>query len=177
MRFVGFVGLVAAMPAIALAQGTGAKPAEESKPVTRLSISEKLDTDYADLDGNKDGKVTPEEITARLHKSAEAQLAEYKKEREAAFTKLDANGDGSVSKAEFDERAPMPKIKDVDTKPFLDRFDKNKDGAITKDEFRAPTLANFDRLDLNKDGTVSVAEQGGPPAKKPTVKDTPPVGR
>src|SRR5687768_5081296 len=119
MRFVGFVGLIAAIPAVALAQGTAA-PAQEDKPGTRLSISQKLDTDYSELDGNKDGKVTPEEITARLHKSAEAQLAEYKKEREAAFTKLDANGDGSVSKAEYDEKAPMPKIRDVDTKPFLD---------------------------------------------------------
>ena len=176
MKFAAIAALtMAAVPAMALAQATRA--AEEDKPVTRMSISSKLDGDYADLDGNKDGKVTPEEITARLHKSAEAQLAEYKKEREAAFTKLDANGDGSVSKAEFDEKAPMPKIKDIDTKPFLDRFDKNKDGAISKDEFRAPTMANFDKMDLNKDGTVSVAEMKGPSAKKAPVKETPPVGR
>jgi Ca2+-binding EF-hand superfamily protein len=167
---------MAAIPAMALAQPAADKAAEPDKPVTRLAISDKLDSDYADLDANKDGKVTSEEINARLHKSGEAKLAEYKKEREAAFAKMDVNGDGSISKVEFEEKAPLPKIKDVDTKPFMDRFDKNKDGTISRDEFRAPTLANFDQMDLNKDGTVSVAEQNGP-VKKTTVKDTPPVGR
>ena len=46
-------------------------------------------------------------------------------------------------------------------------------------------MANFDKLDKNKDGTLSVAEQKAPataaaskaPAKKPTVKETPPIGR
>src|SRR4030095_7037476 len=86
-----------------------------SKPITRAEISTKLDTDYADMDSDKDGKVTAAEIDARLVKSAEAKIAEIK-----------------------------------------------KDGAITVEEFRAPTLANFNKIDANKDGIVSVAEANAP---------------
>ena len=175
--------LLASIPAIALAQDAGA--AEEAKPVTRIELSNRLDTDYADLDANKDGKVDSAEINARLLKSAEAELEVIKKERDAAFAKFDTDGNGTISRAEFDARAKLPTIKEPDAKPFLDRFDANKDGNISKDEFRAPTMSNFERLDKDKDGTLSLAEQKAPtpataakaPAKKAVVKETPPIGR
>jgi hypothetical protein len=168
---------LAATSAIALAQEP-AKSAEDTKPVTRLELNAKLDSDYSDLDADKDGKVTPAEINSRLVKSAEAQIEKIKKERDEAFAKLDSDGNGAISRAEFDARVKLPTAKAPDAQPFMDQFDANKDGAITKDEFRAPTLANFDKLDRNKDGTVSVAEiKAGPPVKKPPVKQTPPIGR
>jgi hypothetical protein len=168
--------LAASIPALALAQA----PAEtdEAKPVTRTELSSRLDEDYSDLDTNKDGKVDPAEINARLVKSAEAEIELIKKERDAAFAKIDTDGNGSISRAEFDVRAKLPTIKEPDAKPFLDRFDANKDGTISKDEFRAPTISNFDKLDKNKDGTLSIAEQKAPtPPKKAAVKETPPIGR
>ena len=183
--------LIAAFPTHALAQG-GAAADDETKSVTRAELGTELDTDYADMDGDKDGKVTAAEINTRLVKSAEAKVEALRKERDAAFAQLDTNSDGSISKAEFEARAKLPTIKDPDAKPFLDQFDSDKDGAISKDEFRAPTLANFDRLDKNKDGTLTPAERNSasasaapaspppattPPAKKPTVKKTPPIGR
>ena len=178
--------LLATIPAIALAQGTAA--AEEAKPVTRIDLSNRLDNDYANLDVNKDGKVDAAEINARLKKGAEADLEIIKKERDAAFAKIDTDGNGAISRAEFDARAKLPTIKEPDAKPFLDRFDANKDGGISKDEFRAPTMGNFERLDKDKDGTLSVAEQKSniaapaamapkAPVKKTTVKETPPIGR
>lgn len=182
MKFAGIAGLlaVAALPGAVLAQAA-ARPAEEAKPITRLSISDKLNSDYADLDADKDGKATAEEINARLVKTAEADLEVLKKARDDGFVKLDTNGDGSISKAEFDARAQLPTIKEPNAQPFLDRFDSNKDGAISQDEFRAPTLANFEKMDANKDGTLSVAEQKGPRTtaakKKPTFKSTPAITR
>jgi Ca2+-binding EF-hand superfamily protein len=181
MRFVGFAALVAAaVPATALAQ-PAAKPAEDAKPISRIAISDKLDADYADLDADKDGKATTEEINARLMKTAEADLAVLKKARDDAFAKLDTDGDGSISKAEFEAKAALPTIKEPNAQPFLNRFDANKDGSISKDEFRAPTLANFEKMDSNKDGTLSAAEQKAPPRaaakKKPTFKSTPAINR
>jgi Ca2+-binding EF-hand superfamily protein len=175
--------LLASIPAMTLGQDSGA--AEDAKPVTRMELSNRLDTDYADLDANKDGKVNATEINARLVKSAEAELEVIKKERDAAFAKFDTDSNGTISRAEFDARAKLPAIKEPDAKPFLDRFDANKDGNISKDEFRAPTMSNFERLDKDKDGTLSIAEQSSAPAataskapvKKAVVKETPPIGR
>jgi len=175
--------LLASIPAIALAQNAG--ETEDAKPVTRTQLSNRLDTDYADLDANKDGKVDSAEINARLVKSAEAELEVIKKERDAAFAKFDTDGNGTISRAEFDARAKLPTVKEPDAKPFLDRFDANKDGTISKDEFRTPTMSNFEKLDKDKDGTLSLAEQKGAatatvskaPVRKATVKETPPIGR
>jgi hypothetical protein len=180
MKFAGFAGLLAAaaVPGLALAQ-PAAKPADETKPITRIAISDKLNADYADLDADKDGRATSEEINARLVKTAEADVEVLRKARDDAFARLDTNKDGTISKAEFDAKAPLPTIKEPNAQPFLNRFDSNKDGSISQDEFRAPTLANFEKMDANKDGTLSVAEQKGPTAnkKKPSFKSTPTITR
>ena len=168
--------LLASIPTLALAQAPA--KADEAKPVTRAELGTRLDADYADLDANQDGKVDSTEINARLKKGAEADLEIIRKERDATFAKFDADGNGSITKAEFEAHAKLPTIKEPDAKPFLDRFDTNKDGTISKDEFRTPTISNFERLDKNKDGTLSVAEQQAPaPTKKAAVKETPPIGR
>jgi len=183
MKPVGFAALLlAALPVAALAAQQEAK-SDVEKPVTKAEVSAKLDADYADMDSNKDGKLTAAEIDARLVKSGEAKIEVLKKERDAAFAKLDANGDGSISHAEFNDKARLPTIKDADAKPFLDRFDADKDGEISLEEFRGPTLANFASMDLNHDGTVTPAEANAPektaaaPAKKPTFKNTPSITR
>jgi hypothetical protein len=77
--------LLASIPAIALAQPSA--KADEAKPVTRIELSNRLDSDYADLDANKDGKVDAAEINARLLKGAEADLEVIKKERDATFAR------------------------------------------------------------------------------------------
>jgi hypothetical protein len=40
----------------------------------------------------------------------------------------------------------------------MQRFDPNRDQAITLIEYRAATLANFDALDADHDGVVTQAE-------------------
>ena len=184
MRFAGIATLAVMLAGTAVAQQAGKPAADEGKPITRLAISDKLNSDYADLDADKDGKATPEEINARLVRTAEADLAVIRKARDDAFAKLDTDANGSISKAEFDAKAALPTIKEPKAEPFLERFDANKDGTISQDEFRAPTLANFERLDKNKDGTLSLAEQNAGSAtaaaagqKKPAVKKTPVISR
>ena len=180
--------IFAALPAAATAAQPEAKdPTDVDQPVTKAQISAKLDSDYADMDADKDGKVTEAEIDARLVKSAEAKIELIRKERDAAFAKLDVNGDGNISRAEFDEKAKLPTAREPDAKPFIERFDADKDGAITLEEFRTPTLANFAKMDSNHDGTVTPSEASAPekpatvpvktPAKKPTFKSTPAINR
>lgn len=174
-RRILFAAALASLPA-ALAAQTAAPAQPAPKPIAKADVSAKLEADYADLDADKDGKVSTAEIKQRLKKGAEADLALLTKERDSAFTRLDANGDGSISRAEFEAKATLPKIGEPDPAPVLARFDGNKDGQITKDEFRAPTLSNFDRMDANKDGTLSLTEQAAA-AKKPAPKQTPAIRR
>ena len=178
MKLAACAVLAAALATTAMAQEPATK---EAKPVSRTELSDELNSDYADLDTDKDGKVTGEEIKARLVRKAESDLAVLKKARDEAFAKLDTNSDGTISKTEFEARAPLPAIKDATemANANLGRFDADKDGAITQEEFRAPTLTNFDKLDKNKDGSLSVAEQKAPAtaAKKPAIKKTPVISR
>ena len=53
--------------------------------------------------------------------------------------------------------APPPKV--PGSADFLGRFDGNKDGKVTRAEYRAPGLAAFDAVDFNKDGTITAAEK------------------
>lgn len=174
------IRILAPMMAATLASAAGAQQApaaEEAKPVTKTELVAELDSDFADLDSDGDGKAGREEIVARLDRTAKAQLAELGKQRDAAFARFDADGNGTISRAEFDAQAKLPALPTADAKPFLDQFDANKDGVIAKDEFRAPTLANFDRMDGNKDGTLSLAEQQGAAKARTKPQSTPPIGR
>ena len=61
--------------------------------------------------------------------------------------KIDANGDGKVTLAESQAAA----------KARFDNLDKNKNGAITKDEIEGRGRL-FEKADANKDGKVTLAE-------------------
>ncbi|MFL5246081.1 MAG: EF-hand domain-containing protein [Gemmataceae bacterium] len=71
--------------------------------------------------------------------------------------------------------APVPIVQAADDKPakkkdadspqvermvqsFLERFDTNKDGRISKEEAKGKLAENFDRLDANKDGYLDKEE-------------------
>ena len=47
----------------------------------------------------------------------------YLEKRDDTFAKFDADGDGAISKAEFETRTPLPKVKEPDAAPFLAQFD------------------------------------------------------
>ncbi len=97
---------------------------------------EKLDTD-------KDGKVSK---------------AEFEAQRAADFAAADTNKDGNVSQAElsaFHEKK-MAERKAEREKRMYERLDANKDGKVTKDEFKAGGM--FDRMDKDDDGMVGPDE-------------------
>lgn len=61
-----------------------------------------------------------------------------------------------------------------DGRVIFDRFDKNKDGKLERDELPARIRGNFDKVDVNGDGSISldehrgyVQQNGGPPQPRP----------
>jgi Ca2+-binding EF-hand superfamily protein len=80
-----------------------------------------------------------------------------------AFEAMDADGNGSISKTEFNAYA-----KDYATKQKADfdkqyaELDANKDGKVDKDEAGANAAleAYFDQIDENSDGFVTKEEIG-----------------
>jgi hypothetical protein len=60
-----------------------------------------------------------------------------KADPEAAFKKLDSNGDGSISKEEW-AASPMAKKDAAKADKMFAAKDKDKDGKLSKEEFTAP---------------------------------------
>jgi Ca2+-binding EF-hand superfamily protein len=128
-------------------------------------------------DGNKDGKISREELSAR---------------QDALFTEIDANKDGTVTRGElmdfrqarldeFRKNNPQPEQaensdgdrhhRDRDRhdarwdgqrhggmmgRGLFRMVDEDRDGKITKAEVTTAGDQLFTRMDVNKDGTISI---------------------
>lgn len=111
-----------------------------------------------DPDSNHDGKVS---------------FAEFKAAGLKRMMAPDANHDGKVTQAEMQALGPGPngpppqgKGSKVDGAGgpghrMFARVDRNKDGALTRDELENALKHRFDRADANHDGWLSKAEMAG----------------
>lgn len=78
------------------------------------------------------------------------------------FARLDRNNDGVIEAAEVEAAAtsrmnegPMSRMKAQIGQRLLRRFDANRDGKVTREEFLAGVRARFAELDLNNDGRIT----------------------
>ena len=144
----------------AVAAQSGAAPsstASASQPVTKAALAGQLDSSFNNLDTNKDKSLNRSEIEAAQARNVAQAKAEIAKRVEAEFTRLDGNKDGQLSLTEFKGAAASPRVPPVDE--LVKQLDRNSDGKVTQEEYRAVPLANFDRIDTNKDGSISAQEQ------------------
>lgn len=109
---------------------------------------------FDQLDANKDGKVTKEELAAN---------------RTAKFTEADTDKDGKLSpdemvamheKAEAERKVEMAKA-------MIARIDSDKDGFLSDAELQAMPMMDkmFDRIDENSDGAISSEEMAAMQAR------------
>ena len=152
-------------PVAAAAQSSTPRPgaAAASQPVTRSALSSQLDASFGNLDTNKDKSLNKAEIEAAQARNVAQAQAGIAKRLEAEFAKLDGNKDGQLSLAEFKGAAPSPRVPPVDE--LMKQLDRNSDGKVSQDEYRALPLGNFDRIDTNKDGSISAQEQSAAKAQ------------
>jgi len=140
----------------------------------------------AELDTDKDGKVSKQEFLAGPRAKANPEMAEK------LFERMDSDKDGFLS--EKDKPAPRPH-------PFM-RLDSDKDEKVSKEEWMQSERAKqdsekaaeiFTKIDKNSDGFIDKAEmkqhmehmqgagrggkgpkRGGPKGDKPAGGDGPP---
>ena len=145
----------AAMPVAAQTAPAAKAPAQApaAPSIPRATFLANMDSDFAKMDSNHDGKIVKAEIEASLRASA---MQEIMRRNRATFGQLDTDKNGQLSAAEFSQFHADPPPPNAT--PMLQHFDTNKDATISQVEFRAGTLANFDKLDSDKDGIVSAAE-------------------
>lgn len=103
--------------------------------------------DFATVDANKDGKVTPEEIDAF---------------RAAEITAADTDGDGLMSAAEL-SATHLKRLEgraNEMAQKMIERMDSDKDGKLSTAEMlaRKAPKTMFERIDTDNDGALSEAE-------------------
>ncbi len=162
--------------------------AEQGEEPTLADLEAKLQARFSEMDADADGLVTeaelqaadlkPGEIFGRKHRlrralrrpGGEAGQAER---REALFSRLDADADGSISREEFDSAAARrregrgARRKDAADGAsrveaakarFFSRLDQNEDGVLTATEFNAP-VDRLREFDANGDGVLDREER------------------
>jgi len=155
----GALTSVIGVPAAAWAQAATAQPGASAAPqaMTKAALTAQLDNNFNQVDTNKDKSLSQAEIQAVQAKNMAEAKAELDKRIAAEFAKLDSDKNGQLTLAEFKAFAPGPKSQPA--ADLIKQLDRNGDGKVVQDEFRAAPLANFDRIDLNKDGTISADER------------------
>jgi Ca2+-binding EF-hand superfamily protein len=151
--FVFFALLLNAASA-SLAQSSGGHLAGPLPvPVPRAAFITAMDAEFRQMDADKNGIVTSKEMDSYRRVMA-ARAVDAR--RQALFTALDSDKNGSLSPVEF-AKLPMDSSQ-ASERSELPQTDLNHDGSISVVEYRTAKLANFDRMDTDKDGVVTVSE-------------------
>ena len=126
---------------------------------------------FANIDLNKDGKITTAEAEAARRPHAHGTPGQPAQAHSAAFgglfAKADANKDNVITRAEFDTMGQQIKTRiehagsarESMAERMFAKSDTNKDGKVSLAEMQQSALGRFDSMDLNHDGKVSPQER------------------
>ncbi len=144
---------------------------------------------FARLDKNGDGKLTPDELSARGRQGTDSStgaaagkwaqavqkrfaaadtnhdgvvtLDEYVAVAKAHYAKLDLQHNGKVTASEI-AASPATQERALHVaNRFVQHMDTNGDGVVSQDEFLAAAKARFAKIDKNGDGFIDADEMAG----------------
>lgn len=166
-----------AVPVLAAPGGAGKGGMDPNRTVTRTEAQAHAAAMFAKLDVNKDGKL-----------DAADRAAQRTEMHAKMFAAIDTDGNGSISRAEWDKHGADRAAKRAERgekhadagergegRPhgmrgphgkrgghhgmMMGRADANGDKVISQAEFQTAALARFDAADANKDGKVTPEER------------------
>lgn len=141
--------------------------------VTRADFTSKLPAMFKAIDTANRGYFTQADLAAADVKIRDQRVAAARQRFDGEFTKLDTDKNGQLSRNEFMAAAPTMPAKLPDGSEILAQLDKNHDGKVSLDEYRAPLLARFDAIDTNHDGVIEPSErQAQAAARAPRITKT-----
>lgn len=135
-----------AAPGVALA-GQDAAPPAPDRVLTRADALAAADRRFDAIDTDHDGKISAAERAAMPQRGPGRMGGMPRGPNGETPSMRGPGGEGGAP------RGPGGGAR------MLDQADADKDGVITRDEFRATAAANFDRQDANKDGKVDATER------------------
>ena len=104
---------------------------------------------FADADTNRDGQIT---------------LAEFQASRAARFDRLDRDRDGVIRMQDF-PRIALRGDRGADLERMISAADRNRDGALPRQEMLASPPVAFAMADANDDGVLTAAERDAAKAR------------
>ncbi len=108
-------------------------------------------------EGTQAGKRKFEQMLKRMDANGDGQVSREEWTRQArGFERLDRNNDGFITRDEAAEALHRAEARNRARNVF-DRLDQNQDGQISRQEWKGKPRA-FDRLDRNRDGALSPEE-------------------
>lgn len=142
------------------------------KVMTRTEVVQKVREHFGEMDANKDGAITSEEIAARHGRMAELHGGDQHMmmrdgpmgDPNAAFDRLDSNKDGSISRDEFTKAREQRIEKRVEIREQRKAGDEGaKDGKQARKAMRMHGMGGFGgrmivMADTDKDGKITQAE-------------------
>lgn len=151
--------------------GSGGVDATELAAVLKQGGDASSDADGAALlqqmDGNGDGSLSGDELSQGLRELMPpppstldfAQSRSGSDEDTDAFATLDSDGDGQLSRAEFEAGRPAQQQQGPQGAPGAGGPPPAQAGGATDSASATSSTSNYDPLDLNQDGTVSALER------------------
>ncbi|MBL4869997.1 MAG: hypothetical protein JKX72_03475 [Robiginitomaculum sp.] len=157
------LGIAASISYTALASPHAHKAdTDKNGEISQTEFNQIRNQRFIAIDTNTDGLLSVDERKA--YKEAQKQ-----DRRDRRFSRLDGNGDGSISRLEFDTSATKNsdkkrghKMRKHIRKQMIQnphKPDTNQDGFIDRAEFDAQAAKIFARRDANHDGVLSKADR------------------